>query len=223
MKRADVPAGAPRDHASPPTKGQETRQRILDHAVDRASREGLEGLTIGVLAEALDMSKAGVFAHFGSKEELQLATIEAAREAFVREVGLPALAAPEGLPRLQVLCARWMDYAETLSGGCFFSAASTEFDNRPGPVRDRVAAIMREWLDALEGAIGDARARGHLKPDVDERQLAFELHALELGANWARQLFRDGDATRRAREAQRQRLDAVSTAAGKRLAARHRD
>jgi hypothetical protein len=116
-------------------------------------------------------------------------------------VVVPALAKAEGLPRLQALCERWLAYAyeETFRGGCFFSAASSEFDGRPGPVRDRIATILREWLDGLEAAIRDAQRLKHLRPEVDAKQLAFELHALEMGANWAFQLFGDREAPERAR------------------------
>ena len=213
MTRTAAAAGPERS-----SRGAETRKRILDHAVDLASKDVLAGLTIGTLSEALGMSKAGLFAHFGSKEDLQVATIDAAREAFVSAVGAPAFAAAEGLPRLLTLLRGWMDYSEALSGGCFFSAASAELDDRPGPARDRLVEVMREWLAALEGSIDEARRLGHLRADVDVVQLAFELHSLELGANWARQLFHDGQANGRARAAQRRRLDEVATAAGKRLA-----
>lgn len=212
-RKALAPAAAPERTS----RGAETRKRILDHAVELASREGLAGLTIGTLAEALGMSKAGLFAHFGSKEELDVATIDAAREGFAQAMLPPALQAAEGLPRLLTILHHWMDYSEKLSGGCFFSAASAELDDRPGPARDRIVAIMREWLDALERNIGEARERGHLHPDVDAAQLAFELHALELGANWARQLFHDREATRRARTAQRRLIDERATVLGKKL------
>jgi AcrR family transcriptional regulator len=191
-------AGAP---MSLTAQGDRTRKAILARAVDLASAEGLEGLTIGRLATELSLSKSGLIGHFGTKEELQLATIEAAREIFFESVVVPALAKPEGLPRLQALCEHWLAYAreETFRGGCFFSAASSEFDGRPGPVRDRIAAILREWLDGLEAAIRDAQRLHHLRPEVDAKQLAFELHSLEMGANWAFQLFGDREATERAR------------------------
>ncbi|HEX8188504.1 MAG TPA: helix-turn-helix domain-containing protein, partial [Pyrinomonadaceae bacterium] len=136
--RAAAAAGARRAH------GERTRQAILEAAVDIASEEGLEGLTIGRLAAELSMSKSGLFAHFGSKEELQLATVEAARDVFVREVVRPAFGAPRGLARLWQLCDVWLGYVrrEVFRGGCFFAAAAAEFDGRPGAVRDRVAAIM---------------------------------------------------------------------------------
>src|SRR5687768_5303763 len=136
-------------------KGVRTRTSILDRAVDLASLEGLQGLTIGRLAEELGMSKSGLFAHFGSKEELQLAVIEAASERYIQEIFLPALALPRGFPRLMAICQSWLSYVErrVFPGGCFFAAASFEFDGRPGPVRDQIRKLMDEWIGALEKAI----------------------------------------------------------------------
>ncbi len=193
-------------------QGGRTRRAILEKAVDIASAEGLEGLTIGRLATELSMSKSGLIGHFGSKEELQLAVVETAREIFLESVVMPAMKADEGAPRLLGLCSHWLAYAraERFRGGCFFSAAAAEFDGRPGPVRDRIVQLMREWLDGLEAVISDAKRLGHLHRDVDAKQLAFELHALEMGANWAFQLFGDREAPARAHRAIRERLAAVS-------------
>lgn len=192
-------------------KGERTRKSILDVAVDLASEEGLEGLSIGRLAAELEMSKSGLFAHFGSKEELQLATIEAARERFVHEIFLPAMKAERGLPRVQALMSAWISYAkrQVFRGGCFFYAASAEFDGRPGVVRDRIAELMREWLDSLERAFGMAREAGHIRSESDAKQLAFEVNALLMAANWSFQLFEDGTAFRRARVAIEQRMSAI--------------
>src|SRR5579864_5470895 len=139
-------------------KGVRTRESILRVAVDLASVEGLEGLTIGRLAEELKMSKSGLFAHFGSREELQLATVEMARQIFVEHVIRPALAVPAGAPRLWAICNAWVRYVEdpVFPGGCFFSAASFEFDSRPGPVRDRIAAVMQQWRTTLARAVEEA-------------------------------------------------------------------
>jgi AcrR family transcriptional regulator len=193
-------------------RGEETHARILQTAMDVASTEGLEGLTIGRLATALGVSKAGLFAHFGSKEALQLATVSAARGVYFSAVIEPALSAPEGLPRLLRLCTAWLDYVqqETFRGGCFFAAASAEFDSRPGPVRDLIARTMREWLDLLESAVVDAARLGHVKKDVDPAQLAFELHAMEMAANWSKQLFLEPRAIARARSGVMSRLDAIT-------------
>jgi AcrR family transcriptional regulator len=207
-------------------RGVETRKRILDCAVDVASAEGLEGLTIGRLATELGMSKAGLFGHFGSKEELQMATVEAAREIFIAQVVTPVLAATPGLPRLLVLCDAWLAYShgDAFRGGCFFAAAAAEFDGRPGPVRDRIAETMREWLAGLERAIDESREHGHLQPKLDAAQIAWELNALELGANWSRQLFGDDQARGRARAAITERVMSLATPAGKRAVSRmHRN
>lgn len=213
--------GGGRENAAKARKarGERTRQAILEMAVDVASAEGLEGLTIGRLATALSMSKSGLFAHFGSKEELQLATVEAARDIFIREVIRPSFEVTKGLPRLWKLCDVWLAYVrrEVFSGGCFFAAASAEFDGRPGIVRDRVAGIMKEWLATLRKAIAEAREAGELNADADPAQIAFELNALEMGANWAFQLYGDRQAFARARDAMLERLRRQSTASGARL------
>lgn len=192
-------------------KGQRTRASILQHAVDLASVEGLEGLTIGRLAEELGMSKSGLFAHFGSKEELQLAAIESAGQRFIDTVMRPAIAAPRGYPRLVAICNSWLDYVRrrVFPGGCFFAAASFEFDGRPGVVRDAVKKQMDDWFAALERAIRMAKEEGHLDADVDPAQLAFELNALFFGANFAYNLRHDEEAFARARRAIEQRLESV--------------
>ena len=199
--------------------GERTRQAILEAAVDIASEEGLEGLTIGRLAAELSMSKSGLFAHFGSKEELQLATVEAARDVFVREVIRPAFEAPKGLGRLWSLCDVWLEYVrrEVFRGGCFFAAAAAEFDGRPGAVRDRVAAIMKEWLAVLGRSVAEAQREGQLDPAADPAQLAFELNALEMGANWAYQLHGDRRAFGRARAGVLERLRRLATPVGLKL------
>ncbi len=193
-------------------RGERTRRQILDLAVNLASVEGLEGLSIGGLAAKLGMSKSGLFASFGSKEELQLATIEHASQIFIDAVVRNAIMAPRGLPRLWALCDSWLDYAgrKVFRGGCFFAAASAEFDSHPGPIRDRLAGLMKEWLTTLEVAVRKAQEAGHLKTDADPAQLAFEIHSLFLGANWAFQLHGNFAAFDRARGAIRQRLTALA-------------
>ncbi len=212
-RKARPAAKARREH------GERTRRAILEAAVDIASAEGLEGLSIGRLAAELSMSKSGLFAHFGSKEELQLATVEAARAVFIREVVAPAFEAGKGLPRLWRLCEVWLEYVrgEVFRGGCFFAAAAAEFDGRPGPVRDRVAGIMKEWLAALRRSVAEARDAGQLGAEADPAQLAFELNALEMGANWAYQLHGDRQAFGRARAAMLERLRCHATPDGLRL------
>lgn len=198
-------------------QGARTRQAILEAAVDVASAEGLEGLTIGRLASKLSMSKSGLFAHFGSKEELQLSTIEAARSIFVREVIRPAFEAAHGMARLWKLCDLWLGYVQggVFRGGCFFAAAAAEFDGRPGAVRDRIAEVMKEWLDLLRRTVVEAKEAGHTDKNVDPAQMAFEFNALELGANWAFQLYGDRQAFSRAREAILERLRRVATSSGR--------
>jgi len=192
-------------------KGARTRQGILERAVDIASLEGLEGLTIGRLAEELEMSKSGLFAHFGSKEDLQLATVEAARQRFVDSMFRPALKAPRGYPRLLAICRSWLDYMRggVFPGGCFFAAASFEFDGRPGPIRDAVVAAMDAWLDALEHAIRMAKDEGHLDRGTDVKQLAFEINALFFGANFSYQMRDNKRAIGRAWKAIENRLESA--------------
>jgi len=181
-------------------QGEGTRKAILEAAVHIASAEGLEGLTIGRLATELSMIKSGLFSHFGSKEELQVATVEAARAIFIREVIQPSFEGKSGLPGLWRLCDAWLSYVESgvFRGGCFFAAVASEFDGRPGPVRDRIAEIMKEWLSTLSRAVAAAQDSGELASDVDPTQIAFEFNALELGANWAFQLYGERQAFGRA-------------------------
>lgn len=194
-------------------RGLRTREAILARAVDIASVEGLEGLTLGSLAAQLKMSKSGLFAHFGSKEDLQLATVELARQIFIKKVTLPALAAPRGMPRLWGFLERWMDLVEkqVFQGGCFFSAASFEFDSRRGVVRDRIAAIMHEWIGAITRAVYEAQKAGHLDRKVDPTRLAFEIHAIAMGAHWAHQLLDDKQAYPRARTILLEKLRSIGT------------
>jgi AcrR family transcriptional regulator len=192
-------------------KGERTRQSILERAVDLASLEGLEGLTIGRLADDLGMSKSGLFAHFGSKEELQLATVEAASQRYIAEIFTPALQAPRGYPRLMAICDSWLAYIQrgVFPGGCFFAAASFEFDSRPGAVRDFVRRLMDDWIGALERAIRMAQDEGHIERGVDPAQLAFELNSLFFGANFAYHLRNDAQALEKAERAVRARLEAL--------------
>lgn len=168
-----------------------------------ASVEGLGGLTIGRLAEELGVSKSGVYAHFGSKERLQLETVEAARAIFEREVLAPAHLASDGLPRLEALCEAYLSYVERLvfPGGCFFASLLAEMDARTGPIHEMVLAGEREWIDVLAATAGEAKEMGQIAADADVLQLAFEAHAcLEL-ANYHFILFRDPDVVDRARRA----------------------
>lgn len=192
-------------------KGERTRQSILERAVDLASLEGLEGLTIGRLADELGMSKSGLFAHFGSKEELQLATIETASRRFINEIFSPVLKEPRGWPRLVGICRSWLSYVRSgvFPGGCFFAAASFEYDGRPGAVRDLIRKLMDDWIGALERAVRMAQEEGHLDPNLDPGQLAFELNALFFGANFAYHLRGDASAIEKAERAAMQRLESL--------------
>jgi AcrR family transcriptional regulator len=174
---------------------------ILERAVDLASTEGLEGLTIGRLASELQMSKSGLFAHFGSKEELQLATIQAAAERFYGEVVAPALAQEEGYARLRAYCQRYLDYLEreVFAGGCFWAAAAAEFDDRPGVVRDAIRAGVAGWLGELERQAATVDAEG-------ATDLAFEIYSIGLGANTCSRLLDDKGAFERARAAIARRI-----------------
>jgi AcrR family transcriptional regulator len=193
------------------TKGERTRQSILDVAAKLATEEGLEPLSIGRLAEATEMSKSGFFAHFGSKEELQLATVDHAAEIFVAEVIEPARAAPQGLPRVWALCDHMIGYTErqVFPGGCFFAAASFEFNRRPGRVRDRIEEMMRSWLSYLEHAVERAQEAGELDASLEAREIAFQLDAFAQAANAQFQLFGDPRVFDEARRAVRDRLESL--------------
>jgi AcrR family transcriptional regulator len=194
-----------------PPKGARTKAAILEEAARLATVDGLEGLTIGGLAGATGMSKSGLYAHFGSKRELQLATIESARETFVAEVLRPALSAPKGLQRLLAACDAFLSHVErrVFPGGCFFAAAAAEVGTRPGPVRDSVAAQQRDWLTLLERLAREAEQLGELDSGADPAQLAFELNALLVAANTGYILQSDPAVLGRARDAIRQRLQSA--------------
>ncbi|MFD6063484.1 TetR family transcriptional regulator C-terminal domain-containing protein [Rhodococcus wratislaviensis] len=191
------------------TPGAKTRETVLHAAADVASIDGLDGLTIGHLASLTGMSKSGLFAHFGSKQDLQLATIEVARQRYVREVVTPALGSGPGMQRLTALCESFLSYVErgVFPGGCFFAAAMAEFDGkRPGPVRDAVAECQRQWMGTLAQAAREAQQSGELCTDTDPDQLAFELEGTLLAANSYFHLFADTRYLDRARLAVRTRL-----------------
>lgn len=190
--------------------GERTRKLILETAVRLATIDGLDGLSIGKLASAVEVSKSGVYAHFDSKEDLQLATVDTARELFIAEVVVPALEV-EGLDRLRALCESFLAYVEhrVLPGGCFFAAASAELGGRAGPLRERVAEIQRDWMGVLTEAGEEAMRLGQLSDDVDVAVLVFELNALLLAANTAFILHDDSVLIARARTA----VDRVLSAA----------
>jgi len=193
------------------TKGQRTRNSILEVAAALATEEGLDPLSIGRLAEATGMSKSGLFAHFGSKEELQLATVDHAAALFVAEVIDPARSAPKGLARIWALCDHMIGYSErqVFPGGCFFAATSFEFNNRRGPVRDRIESMIRSWLSYLEHAVEQAQEAGELDPKVSAREIAFQLDAFAQASNAQYQLFRDPQVFNDARRAIQERLESL--------------
>ena len=186
-----------------------SRAQTLTAAVQLASVVGLEGLTIGGLAERLSMSKSGLVGRFGSKEQLQLATLEQAANIFRRTVYAPASAAPPGLARLNAICDTWVAYLgrPPFRGGCFLTTAMVEFDARPGPVNDAVRGVMRRWLALLEREASTAIENGGLPPETDPKDVAFTINALAVGANCDFQLNRNRGSLQRARRAMAAVLD----------------
>ena len=203
-----------------PTKGARTREVILQRAVTHACRVGLAGLTIGDIATAVGMSKSGMYAHFGSKEAMQIAVLDAAAAEFADAVIVPALASPRGGPRIRALVDNWLTCGRTRQpGGCVIVKASTELDEQPGPVRDR----LRELHQALDASIARIVAggvtEGHFRPDVDTHQFAFDLYAVMLGFYHSCRLLADPQAEVRARRAVDALIDAVRLDTGRPIAA----
>ncbi|MBF6024771.1 TetR/AcrR family transcriptional regulator [Lysobacter niastensis] len=171
------------------TKGAATREAIIDRAYGIACSAGLEGLSIGPLAHAVGMSKSGVFAHFGSREDLQLAVLDAAGERFVAQVLYPALKAPRGIPRLRAIAEGWFEWARQSEGGCVLLSAASEYDDRPGPLRDRIIRNERLWREQITRAVQIAVDAGDVAADTDAEQMAFELYALALTVHHDAGLF----------------------------------
>jgi AcrR family transcriptional regulator len=188
----------------------ETRAAVTDAAVDRASVDGLDGLTIGALAGEVEMRKSSLFSLFGSKEELQLATLDAAVRQFTDEVWGPVADQPPGRARLLALCDSWLSYheREVMPGGCFLTTATVEFDARPGPLRDKVGHTMERWHGVLEREAAIAVDSGELAADTQPADVAFELNALAAAASYGFQLSRDREVFERARRAMRRVLGA---------------
>src|SRR3954470_15040929 len=184
-------------------KGELTRQTILEHAAGLATQLGLEGITIGRLAEDLELSKSGLFAHFQSKEALQLQVMEFAASRFVDAVVTTALQAPRGEPRVRAMFENWLAWPARsgLPGGCFFVAVSVELDDRPGPVRARLVQMQRDWLDALAQAVRIAITEGHFRREVDPEQLAYGMYVIMLVTHHCTRLLNDATAGARARAA----------------------
>ena len=192
--------------------GERSRRAILDTAARLATVEGIEGLSIGHLAKATGMSKSGLYAHFGSKEELQLATIAAAEEVFDSDVVDPALQAGDGLPRVEALCERFLSHVErgVFPGGCFFASVAAELDTRPGPVRDRIVAFQSNWSQLVAAGLLAAQGSGELDPAADIEQLTFEINAVLAHANTVFLLDGDHKVFDLARRAIRDRLERAS-------------
>jgi AcrR family transcriptional regulator len=183
-------------------KGALTRQAILEHAARMASRLGLEGLTIGALADELQLSKSGLFAHFKSKEALQLQVLEFGIGRFVDTVVKPALATPRGEKRVRALFERWMDWPKSSGlAGCMFVALATELDDQPGPVRERLVQSQKDWLDVVANCVRTGIAEGHFHEDLDTVQFAHELYGIMLANHHAVRLLRDRGAVERTRRA----------------------
>jgi AcrR family transcriptional regulator len=177
--------------ATTPTKGERTRAAILDAALRIVSKAGLDGLTIGTLADATGMSKSGLFAHFGSREELLLAVLAHGQAQFTEVVFQPAMAKPRGLPRLKAMFTHWLDWTESaeLPGGCPMIGGASEFDDKPGPVRDMLAGGQRTWIDTLKRTVRQAIEEGQMPDDTDPEQIAFEMFGIALVVHHHRRLL----------------------------------
>lgn len=176
-------------------EAEQTRTSIVERAVDVGSVEGLEGMSIGRLGNDLGLSKSGVIGHFGSKENLQMAAVEAGIQRFIDEVWMPVARRDPGLDRLRGMMEAWVSYLEreVFPGGCFMTAVAIEFDDRPGPIKARIAKGWRDWVDQLEREVAKAQKIGELRGDVEPRQIAFRLHAFVFEANWRKQLFESAE------------------------------
>jgi AcrR family transcriptional regulator len=196
----------------PRADGERSRQKILLAAAELATIEGVNGVTIGRLAEHVGMSKSGLYAHFRSKEELLLATVDAASAIVAEEVVTPALEAPEGVDRVVAFADAFLSYVErgVFPGGCFFASAAAELSSQPGPVREQIAESYREWFALLEEQVGRAKELGQIRADVDRAQLVFELNGMLVAANVFFLLFADPGALERARLGVRERLQELS-------------
>ena len=185
----------------PLPKGQQTKVAIVDAALRMAAQVGLEGLSIGSLAEAMGMSKSGVFAHFGSRDELQISVIREYYARFEAQVFQPAMAQPRGLPRVRALFENWMRFTSAeLDSGCIFISGAVEFDDRPGPVRDALAEAVDAWIEAMTRAVAQACEQGHLAADADPRQISFEIHALILALHYEARFMRRPGSMERAEQ-----------------------
>lgn len=194
------------------SKGEATRERIVDRALQLASRDGLGGLTIGGLAEDLGLSKSGLFAHFGSKEELQLEVLREAAERFRTRVLVEAFRAPRGRPRVEKLFELWLRWHQdtAMPGGCVFMAASVELDDQPGPMRDYLLTVQQKLTATLAQAVRLAIGEGHFRADVDPYNLAFEQFGILSAYSYAKRLHGDSQAEARARASFQRLMDWAS-------------
>ncbi|MBU3647940.1 MAG: TetR/AcrR family transcriptional regulator [Limnohabitans sp.] len=191
-------AASPSRETRAAQKGQQTKAAIVDAALGLATQIGLEGLSIGAVAEVAHMSKSGVFAHFGSREELQLSVIREYHDRFEAEVFAPILVAPRGLPRLQLLFANWTQRTSAeIDSGCLYISGAAELDDRPGPVRDALARSVKTWLAAVYRTVVQAREEGHLAADLDAEQMVFEIHGLILALQYDARFLRSSKSLKR--------------------------
>ena len=182
-------------------KGQQTKSAIVEAALGLATQIGLEGLSIGALAEVMKMSKSGVFAHFGSREELQISVIREYHHQFEQEVFFPAMNLPRGLPRLQALFNNWMlRTSAEIDSGCLYISGAADFDDRPGPVRDALASSVKTWLTALHRSVLQARDEKHLAQDTDATQMSFEIHGLILALHYEARFLKTAKSLNRAKQ-----------------------
>jgi AcrR family transcriptional regulator len=180
-------------------KGQQTKAAIVDAALGLATQIGVEGLSIGALAEVTQMSKSGVFAHFGSREELQISVVREYHARFEEEVFYPAMSEPRGLPRLRALFANWMKRTSIeIDSGCIYISGAVEFDDRPGPVRDALVGSVKTWLAAMKRAVASSKEEGHLRADADEDQMLFEIHGLILALHYEARFLKNPGSIERA-------------------------
>mgnify|MGYP003704394139 CR=1 FL=1 len=185
----------------PSAKGQQTKAAIVEAALGLATQLGLEGLSIGALAEIMHMSKSGVFAHFGSREELQISVVREYHHRFEQEVFFPAMREARGLPRLRRLFENWVRRTSVeIDSGCIYISGAVEFDDRPGPVRDALAGSVRVWMSALRRAVTQAIQEGHLQAEMDAAQMAFEIHGLILALHYEARFLNSNQALQRARQ-----------------------
>ena len=181
-------------------KGEQTRAAILDVALELASRNGLEGLTIGLLADRMSMSKSGVFAHFGSREDLQLEVVKLYHHRFEQEVFFPSIKEPRGLPRLVAMFSRWIKRVSVeIASGCIYISGAVEYDDRPGPIRDELVSMVMAWQNALLRCVKQAIEVGHLRADTDAEQLVYEMYGLILALHHDARFLRAPGAVERAK------------------------